>query len=267
MPAEVEEGEDASMEAVRRLLDELQIAVDEVGADSRRAADAVAAAPASAVALSERPGQEAPALHNPVTSLSSPTPKHSSPADEAAAPAGMAEGKEAVQPAYDGAGGAAAPGVKEPGVPSTLPSPPSPTAACAPMPALHNPAGAASTAVATSSAVHAFSPPGLTLPPAGMKLPPSTLASEEPVAADRRTQAQVQIARVEAPLTSLSSPASNQPSPAVEAAAPAEGKEAVLGAAEAGAAPPLPGDSVPPADDVAFPTPADSGARDHAGVA
>ena len=94
-----------------------------------------------------------------------------------------------------------------------MPSPPPPTAACASMPALHNPVGAASTAVATSPAVHVLSPRGLTSaaprplePPAGLALPPAgpppasgTQASEDPVAAAGATQAQVpQRAPVEA---------------------------------------------------------------------
>ena len=209
-PEQVEEGEGHSMEEVLRLLGELEIAVGEVGADGRRAGDAVAAAAASAVAGSE---QRAPSL-----------------AVEAAAPAGVAEEKEAVQgaaeagaapplpgasvlPADDGAGGAAASGVQEPGLPATLPSPPPPTAACASIPALHNPVGAASTDVATSPAVHVLSPRGLTSaaprplePPAGLALPPAgpppasgTQASEDPVAAAGATQAQVpQRAPVEA---------------------------------------------------------------------
>ena len=100
------------------------------------------------------------------------------------------------------------------GVPTTtLPSPPPPTAACASMPALHIPVGAASTAVATSPAVHVLSPRGLTsaavrplAPPPGLALPPAgpppasgTQASEDPVAAAGATQALVpQTAPVEA---------------------------------------------------------------------
>ena len=126
--------------------------------------------------------QEAPALHNP---------------------AGVAEGKEAVQ-------GAAAAGAAPP-LPGAVPrgrwqkrhAPPAPIAAYASMPALHNPVGAASTAVATSPAVHVLSPRVLTSaaprplePPAGLALPPAgpppasgTQASEDPVAAAGATQA------------------------------------------------------------------------------
>ena len=56
-------------------------------------------------------------------------------------------------------------------------TPPAPIASCASMPALHNPVGAASTAVATSPAVHVLSPRGLTSaaprplePPPGLAL-------------------------------------------------------------------------------------------------
>ena len=92
-------------------------------------------------------------------------------------------------------------------------TPPAPIASCASMPALHNPVGAASTAVATSPAVHVLSPRGLTSaaprplePPAGLALPPAgpppasgTQASEDPVAAAGATQALVpQRAPVEA---------------------------------------------------------------------
>ena len=77
-------------------------------------------------------------------------------------------------------------------------TPPAPMAACASMPALHNPVGAASTAVATSPAVHVLSPRGLTsaaprpqvpppppLPPAGLPPASGTRASEDPVRSAR----------------------------------------------------------------------------------
>ena len=148
--------------------------------------------------------QEAPALHNP---------------------AGVAEGKEAVQGAAEV--GAAPPlpeavrrgrwqkryllpEAQEPPGLKTPPAAGGSGAACASMPALHNPVGAASTAVATSPAVHVLSPRGPAPrplePPAGLALPPAgpppasgTQASEDPVAAAGATQALVpQRAPVEA---------------------------------------------------------------------
>ena len=105
------------------------------------------------VAMADGP-QEAPALHNP---------------------AGVAEGKEAVQGAAEV--GAAPPlpeavgrrrwqkrhllpEAQEPPGLKTPPAAGGSGAACASMPALHNPVGAASTAVATSPAVHVLSPRG-----------------------------------------------------------------------------------------------------------
>ena len=150
------------------------------------------------MAMADGP-QEAPALHNP---------------------AGVAEGKEAVQGAAEV--GAAPPlpeavrrgrwqkryllpEAQEPPGLKTPPAAGGSGAACASMPALHNPVGAASTAVATSPAVHVLSPRGLTSaaprplePPAGLALPPAgpppasgTQASEDPVAAAGATQALV----------------------------------------------------------------------------
>ncbi len=183
MPVGVDEGEDASMEAVRRLLGELQVAIGEVGA--------------SEVAESERMLE---------------------------APAGMAEGKAAVKGAAEAG---AESGMKEPGVPTVLPLPLQPTAACGPVPALHNPVGAASTAVATRPDAHVLSPGGPTsAAPRPLETPPRLALS--PAGPSPAVAA---------------SPAPKQPFPAVEAAAPAgvaEGKAAVQGAAEAGAAPGVP---------------------------
>ncbi len=194
MPVGVDEGEDASMEAVRRLLGELQVAIGEVGA--------------SEVAESERMLE---------------------------APAGMAEGKAAVKGAAEAG---AESGMKEPGVPTVLPLQLQPTAACGPVPELHNPVGAASTAVATRPDAHVLSPGGPTsAAPRPLETPPRLALS--PAGPSPAVAA---------------SPAPKQPSPSVEAAAPAgaaEWNKAGHGAAETRAAPPLPAASVLPADVVA----------------
>lgn len=175
VPLDVEEGEGESMEAVLRLLGELEVAVGEVGAD--------AAAVVSAVAGSERRVQEAPALHNPAASVSSPALKQPSPEVEAAAAAGEAQAvDEAVvtmpMPAFVGRQPAGAttgrpttgrtPGPVEP--PPGLPLPPAGPPPAGPPPAGLPPAGP---------------------PPAGPPPASGTQASEDPVAAAGATQGQV----------------------------------------------------------------------------